>query len=79
MAELAHRCEVVTDDDGQVIAVARVSPELTDEGRRALRNVIGAAIRLHESQPPPSREEQARVDAVWARHRERLRRLGGGR
>jgi hypothetical protein len=74
-----HRCEAITDADGNVIARARVSPDITDEGRRALRNVIEAAIRLHESQPAPSPEEQARVEAVRARNRERNRRLGGGR
>lgn len=78
MAELEHRCEAITDADGGVIARARVSPDINDEGRAALRELIEAAIRLHESQPPPSPEEQARVDAVRARNRERNRRLGGG-
>ncbi|WP_431728646.1 hypothetical protein [Verrucosispora sp. TAA-831] len=77
MAELGHRCEAVTDADGTVIARARVSPDIGDEGRRALRDVIAAAVRLHESLPPPSPEEAARVEAVRARNRERNRRLRG--
>ncbi|MEU0078634.1 hypothetical protein ABZY58_12110 [Micromonospora tulbaghiae] len=71
------RCEPVYDADGNVIARARVSLDISDEGRRALADVVAAAIRLHESQPPPNAEEQSRIDAVRARNRERMRRLRG--
>lgn len=41
----AHRCELICDDDGEVIAVARMDPDASPEARAALRELVDAARR----------------------------------
>ena len=72
------RCEPIRDDSGEIIAVARVSPDLDERGRQALREVVEAARRLAEqelAEDPTLAERQA---AGLRRIRERNRRLRGG-
>jgi hypothetical protein len=69
------RCEPVTDDNGEVVAVARVSGDLGEEGRRALLHVVEAARRLQAEQdaadPAGAAERAQRQAAAIARVRER--------
>ena len=75
-----HRCVPVTDESGAVIARARVSPDLGEDGMRALRAVIVAAQRLHAEQdaadPEAAAERARRQQESIARIRERVRRRG---
>lgn len=77
-----HVCVPVTDESGVVIARARVSPDLGEDGMRAMRAVIAAAQRLHAEQDaadPEGAAERASRQAVGvARIRARVRRLRGG-
>lgn len=43
-----HRCEPVFDESGQVIGRALVSPGMSEEGKRALAEVVAAARRMFE-------------------------------
>jgi len=63
------RCEPITDESGEIIGHARVSADIGEEGRAALRELIAAARRLDVEQlaADPERVERRR----WAR--------GGGR
>lgn len=72
------RCEVITDDSGEVIAVARVSPDLSETGRAALMELIAAARRQFEADMAADPTIAERQAAAMARIRERSRRLRGG-
>jgi hypothetical protein len=76
-----HRCETVVDSDGTVLGHARVSPDLSDEGRGHLVEVMKAAIRLMAEEdaadPEGAAERGRRQQAAIARVRERARRLQG--
>lgn len=76
-----HVCVPVVDDAGQVIAHARVSPDLDERGREALLNVVQAAIRLQAERdaadPEAAAERGRRQEAAIARVRERARRMRG--
>lgn len=71
-----HVPRAIVDDDGEVVAVAHVSPNISDEALGHLREVIEAARRLHASTDTP--ERRARYKAGQARIRERLERIRGG-
>lgn len=77
-----HVCVPVTDEAGVVIACARVSPNLGEDGMRALRAVIAAARRFQEAQdaadPEAAAERARRQQESIARIRVRVRRLRGG-
>lgn len=45
----AERCEPLHDDDGQLVAIAHVSPDISDAGRDALREMVTAARRQFEA------------------------------
>jgi hypothetical protein len=62
-----------------VVARERGAGELSEEARRALLDVVAAVHRLHDSMPPPSPEEQARIEATRQRNAERNRRWRGER
>jgi hypothetical protein len=73
-----HRCEAVVDDDGTVLGRARISPGLGERGRRALVEVVKAAIRLQAARdaadPAGAAERAQRQEA----RRARARRWRGG-
>lgn len=71
------RCEPVCDDDGQVIAVARVSADITDEGRRALRELVEAARRADAALDAADPRRAERQAAAVERIRDRRRRWQG--
>jgi hypothetical protein len=73
-----HVPRAVLGDDGEVLAVAHVSPDAGPEVMEHLRELVEAARRLREQTWTP--ERQARYDAGQARTRERNERLrrGGG-
>ena len=77
-----HRCVPVTDKSGEVIARARVSPGLGEDGMRALRALITAAKRMQAERdaadPVGAAERTRRQQEAIARIRERVRRLRGG-
>lgn len=61
-----HRCEPLFDDAGRLVAYARVSPDLGEDGRRALLNIVEAAKRLQAEQDaadPEAAAERARRQA----------------
>lgn len=70
-----HVCVPVTDDAGEVIAHARVSPELDEEGRRALLALVEAARRhmaeRDAADPEAAAERGRRQQAAIARVRAR--------
>jgi hypothetical protein len=71
-----HVPRAVLGDNGEVLAVAHVSPDITPEGEAALRNLIDAVRRLDEQLPAQERAERAaRQENALARVRERNRRL----
>lgn len=72
-----EHCEPLLDDDGQIIAVARVSDDITDEGRAALRSLVDAARRQFEADLAADPSIGERQAASIARIRERNRRLRG--
>lgn len=67
-----HRCETVVDEDGTVLGHARVSPDLSEEGRRALVEVERDA-----ADPEAAAERGRRQAEGIARIRERARRRRG--
>lgn len=69
-----HRCEPVVDADGHVIGHARVSPNLSDEGRAALADVIAAAVRLQAERDAADPEGAAERARRRQRMRDRVRR-----
>lgn len=75
MSADGHRCELVVGDVGAVLGHALVSPDLGDEGRRALVEVMKAAIRLQAERdaadPEAAAERGRRQQAAIARIRER--------
>ena len=75
------RCEPVVDTDGTVLGHARVSPDLGDDGRRALLSMVKAAIRHQEAKdaadPVGAAERDRRYEAGQQRIRERNARLRG--
>lgn len=76
-----HRCETVVDSDGTVLGHAHVSPDLSDEGRLALAEVMKVAIRLQEQQdaadPEGAADRADRQQRAVGRIRDRARRLRG--
>ncbi len=68
-----HACVPVTDDEGRVVARARVSPDLGEEGRRALLNVVAAAVRVQEERDAADPEGAAERDRRYAAGQERIR------
>lgn len=72
-----HRCEPILGDDGEVIAVARMDPNASDEARAHLRAVVEAARRLQEAEMAADPTIAERQAAGLARIRERNRRLLG--
>ena len=73
-----HVPTAITDDSGELIAVAHMAPDASDEARRAMAEVAQAAIRYHESRPDRA-EMDARQAAARERIRERNRRIFKGR
>lgn len=75
VTELQHVCMPLVDDDGQVVARVRASPDLDERGRQALLNVVAAARRLMAEQdaadPEAAAERARRQEAAIARIRER--------
>lgn len=71
-----HIPVAILDDSGEVVAIAHCAPDISDEGRRALADVIAAARRLHEADPDRA-EKDARQEASRRRIRERNARLRG--
>jgi hypothetical protein len=72
------RCVPVVDDDGQVVASARVSGDLGDEGRAALAALVAAVQRQMASEDAADPGRAERQAAAVARIRERNRRWRGG-
>jgi hypothetical protein len=76
-----HRCEPVVDDDGTVLGHARVSPSMSDEGRRALAalvRAVGAQMAAGDAADPEAAVERAcRQEAGRARIAERMLRYRG--
>lgn len=69
------RCEPIRDDSGEIIAVARVSPDISAEARGHLREVVEAARRLAEQELAEDPTLADRQAAGLRRIRERNRRL----
>lgn len=73
---MSEHCEVIyTDDGGEALAVVRVSDEITDEGRVALRDLIDAAKRRFEADLAADPSIAERQSVAEARNRERLARV----
>lgn len=72
-----HRCEPVFDADGNVIARALVSPGMSEEGRKALAELVEAARRVFEARCEVDPSILQRQAASTARIRERNARLRG--
>lgn len=72
-----HVPRAILGDDGEVIAVAHVSPDADPVVFDHLRAVVEAARRLMEADDTP--ERQARAEAAEVRNRERLERIRGRR
>lgn len=72
------RCEVLVDEAGEVIASARVSPDITDEGRAALAELVDAARRKFAEDLAADPSIAERQEASRARIAERNRRIRGG-
>lgn len=71
-----HEPRTILGDNGEVLAIAHVSPDITPEGEAALRAVVDAARRMHDQLPAEERAAMAeRQRAAIARVRERTRRL----
>jgi hypothetical protein len=68
-----HVCRPVFDEDGELIAVARVG-DLDERGEAALRDAIEAVRRRMQEEDTP--ERRAKAAAALVRNRERLVRLG---
>ncbi|MDG4791940.1 hypothetical protein O7626_39700 [Micromonospora sp. WMMD1102] len=66
-------CELITDEAGKVIARARVSADIGEEGRAALRELIAAACRLDDERlaADPERAELRRRSAERIAERNR--------
>jgi hypothetical protein len=77
----SHRCEAVVDDDGAVLGRARVSPDMSDEGRRALAalvRAVGEQMAAEDAADPEGAAERARrQEAGRARNAGRMRRYRG--
>jgi hypothetical protein len=72
-----ERCEALYDDDGHLLAVARVGPDITDESRAALRHLIEAAKRAHAEEVAADPSLAQRAEASRRRIAERNRWLRG--
>jgi hypothetical protein len=72
-----HVPRAVVGDDGELLAVAHVSPDADPEVFEHLRAVVEAARRMMAADDTP--ERRARVEAAQARNRERLERIQGHR
>lgn len=72
-----HVPRAILGEDGEVIAVAHVVPDISEEALGHLREVIEAARRLHAATATP--ERRARAEAAEVRNRERLERVRKGR
>lgn len=68
-----HVPRAIVGDDGELLAVAHVSPDAGPEVFEHLRAVVDAARRLHEATDTP--ERRAAFEAGQARIRERNARL----
>lgn len=61
-----HLCEPLFDDAGNLVASVRVSPDLGEDGRQALLNIVEAAKRLQaeeDAADPEAAAERARRQA----------------
>lgn len=76
-----HQCVPVTNAEGEVIARARVSPDIGEDGMRALASLVVAAQRLmaerDAADPVGAAEREQRAVAAQERNRARLRRIRG--
>ena len=76
-----HVCVSVTDESGQVVARARVSPDLDGRGHEALADLVSAALRLiaerDAADPEGAAERVGRYEAGQQRIRDRNQRLRG--
>lgn len=79
VADDEMRCEPVYDDQNDVIATARVSGDISEEGRAALAALVAAVRRQMDVDdavdPGCGDRQQAAIEGV----RERARRRGGAR
>lgn len=53
-----HEPRAILGDDGEVLAVAHVSPDISPEGEAALRDLVEAVRRMHERLPAEKRAER---------------------
>jgi hypothetical protein len=60
-----HRCETVVDSDGTVLGHAHVSPDLSDEVRGHLVELMKAAIRLQAERDAADPEGAAERGRRW--------------
>lgn len=72
-----HRCEAILGDDGEVIAVAHMDPNASDEARMHLRNIVEAARRQFQADVAADPTILERQTAARERIRERNQRLRG--
>lgn len=74
-----HVPRAVVGDDGEVLAVAHVSPDAGPEVFEHLRAIVEAVRRMDAQQPAEVRaERERRQAAAMARNRERLERARRG-
>lgn len=73
-----HTCRPLLDDDGQVAASVHGQHPMSPEAEQAMRALVAAAIRLHESDPDRAAKD-ARQAASLERIRARNARLRGDR
>lgn len=73
-----HVPRAIVGDDGEVLAVAHVSPDADPVVFEHLRAVVDAVRRMHEQLPEGERAEMGRRQAAAReRCRERLERIRG--
>lgn len=81
MSDDEQVCIPLTDESGEVVALARVSLHLSEEGRRHLLALVEAARGCMAEQdaadPEGAAERQRRYERGQQRIRELNRRLGG--
>ncbi|MET8278209.1 hypothetical protein [Micromonospora sp. NPDC005174] len=67
----------LVDDDGQVVASVRMSGPMDEPFRRAMLDVVAAALRAEAEADAADPERVARREAARRRREERVRRWRG--
>lgn len=71
----------ITDESGEVVAVAHVAPDISERGMAAIAELVAAVRRQMEAEDAADPERVVRREAAAVRRRERVerwRREAGG-